>query len=199
MLYNILLVILVIDALVLIAAILLQSGQGSGLAANFVLEAGVNVGTGAGAAHGPSIEFTRQSFIGLRGPWDRVDAGRMYVPMFYAMQPSDPFHENGVFSPLLLITQTDGQTGFATPYNFRQNNIIQYRSLPSSHLVLGLAYSFGGAPSPDQSSGNSYGGDIGWNQGPFYGAYSFYKFNSGSAAAPVASPATSTYQGLSAH
>jgi preprotein translocase subunit SecG len=35
MLYNFLLVILVIDALVLIGAILLQSGKGSGLAANF--------------------------------------------------------------------------------------------------------------------------------------------------------------------
>ena len=35
MLYNILLVFLVIDAFVLIAAILLQSGKGSGLAANF--------------------------------------------------------------------------------------------------------------------------------------------------------------------
>jgi preprotein translocase subunit SecG len=35
MLYNILLVFLVIDAIVLIAAILLQSGKGSGLAANF--------------------------------------------------------------------------------------------------------------------------------------------------------------------
>ena len=35
MLYNILLVILVIDAFVLIGAILLQSGKGGGLAANF--------------------------------------------------------------------------------------------------------------------------------------------------------------------
>lgn len=35
MLYNVLLVLLVIDAFVLIAAILLQSGKGGGLAANF--------------------------------------------------------------------------------------------------------------------------------------------------------------------
>ena len=35
MLYNVLLVILVIDALVLVGAILLQSGKGGGLAANF--------------------------------------------------------------------------------------------------------------------------------------------------------------------
>jgi preprotein translocase subunit SecG len=49
MLYNILLVILVIDALVLIAAILLQSGKGSGLAANF-----------GGASSSPD------AFIGIR-------------------------------------------------------------------------------------------------------------------------------------
>ena len=49
MLYNILLVILVIDAFVLIAAILLQSGKGSGLAANF-----------GGASSSPD------AFIGIR-------------------------------------------------------------------------------------------------------------------------------------
>lgn len=49
MLYNILLVVLVIDAVVLIAAILLQSGKGSGLAANF-----------GGASSSPD------AFIGIR-------------------------------------------------------------------------------------------------------------------------------------
>ena len=49
MLYNFLLVILVIDAVVLIAAILLQSGKGSGLAANF-----------GGASSSPD------AFIGIR-------------------------------------------------------------------------------------------------------------------------------------
>jgi preprotein translocase subunit SecG len=49
MLYKILLVILVIDALVLIAAILLQAGKGSGLAANF-----------GGASSSPD------AFIGIR-------------------------------------------------------------------------------------------------------------------------------------
>jgi preprotein translocase subunit SecG len=49
MLYNILLVILVIDAIVLIGAILLQSGKGSGLAANF-----------GGASSSPD------AFIGIR-------------------------------------------------------------------------------------------------------------------------------------
>lgn len=49
MIYNILLVILVIDALVLVAAILLQSGKGSGLAANF-----------GGASSSPD------AFIGIR-------------------------------------------------------------------------------------------------------------------------------------
>ncbi|MEP6509447.1 MAG: preprotein translocase subunit SecG [Gemmatimonadales bacterium] len=49
MLYNILLVVLLIDAVVLIAAILLQSGKGSGLAANF-----------GGASSSPD------AFIGIR-------------------------------------------------------------------------------------------------------------------------------------
>src|SRR5215208_183574 len=49
MLYTLLLVILVIDALVLIAVILLQAGKGSGLAANF-----------GGASSSPD------AFIGIR-------------------------------------------------------------------------------------------------------------------------------------
>lgn len=49
MLYNFLLVLLVIDAFVLIAAILLQSGKGTGLAANF-----------GGASSSPD------AFIGIR-------------------------------------------------------------------------------------------------------------------------------------
>jgi len=49
MLYNFLLVILVIDALVLVTAILLQAGKGSGLAANF-----------GGASSSPD------AFIGIR-------------------------------------------------------------------------------------------------------------------------------------
>jgi preprotein translocase subunit SecG len=49
MLYNFLVVVLIIDALVLIAAILLQAGKGSGLAANF-----------GGASSSPD------AFIGIR-------------------------------------------------------------------------------------------------------------------------------------
>ena len=49
MLYNILLVVLVLDALILIATILLQAGKGSGLAANF-----------GGASSSPD------AFIGIR-------------------------------------------------------------------------------------------------------------------------------------
>ena len=49
MLYNFLLVVLIIDALVLVAAILLQAGKGSGLAANF-----------GGASSSPD------AFIGIR-------------------------------------------------------------------------------------------------------------------------------------
>jgi len=49
MLYNFLLVILIIDAIVLVAAILLQAGKGSGLAANF-----------GGASSSPD------AFIGIR-------------------------------------------------------------------------------------------------------------------------------------
>lgn len=168
---------------------------GGGLRANFLLEAGFSPDTGLGTLPGPAISFSRQSFVGLSGPWGRVDAGRMYTPMFYTLLRADPFGVNSLFSPLNLVAATDAQNGLQA-FAARASNMVRYRS-PKGPLLVDIAYAAGEASAPDRSSGSMYGGNIGWNQGPFYVSYGFQKARSGTAAAPVASPAASTYQALS--
>lgn len=170
---------------------------GGGLRANFMLEAGFSPDTGTGTLPGPAIGFTRQSFVGLSGPWGRVDAGRMYTPLFYSLFRADPFGVNAVFSPLNLITATEAQPGLS-PFAGRASNMVRYRTPADSRFLLDLAYAPGEAAASSHRSGDVFGGNIGWNQAPFYVSYGFQKTRSGSAAAPVASPATSTYQVLSA-
>ncbi len=170
---------------------------GGGLRANFVLEAGLAGDTGAGTIPGPGLAFTRQSSVGLSGPWGSVDMGRMYTPMFYALFRADPFSLNTIYAPLTLVTAIDAQSGL-TPFAARANNMLRYRTPAAQPFVLDIAVAPGESSGPSKSSGNLYGGTIGWNGKPFYIGYGLQKTRSGSAAAPVASPTTSTYQSLDA-
>lgn len=166
---------------------------GGGLRANFVLEAGINGPTGQGTLPGPGLAFTRQSAVGLSGSWGRVDAGRMYTPVFYQLVRADVFDVNGVFSQLNLIGQKDGQSG-TSAFAFRTNRIIRYRSPEAENLVLDMAYAFGEASESSGGSGKSLGGSIGWNQGPVYVGYSFQKYHTATGQAPTSTPSVSKFQ-----
>ncbi|MDA7416861.1 porin [Xenophilus arseniciresistens] len=169
---------------------------GGGLEARFLLEAGFAPDTGLGTLPGPAISFSRQSFVGLAGRWGQLDAGRMYTPMFYTLFRADPFGINSVFSPLNLIAATDAQPGM-TPFTARASNMVRYRTPANSEFFADIAYAPGEAASLSRSSGKMYGGAIGWGRKPYYIAYAFQKNRAGSAAAPQASPAASTFHALS--
>ena len=171
---------------------------GGGLRANFMMEAGIAVDTGAGTLPGPGLGFTRQSFVGLSGNWGRVDVGRMYTPMFYSLFRADAFAFNAIYSPLNLIGSIDAQSGLS-PFAARSSNMVRYRTPSDSRFMLDLAYAPGEAATASRSSGDFYGGSIGWNQAPFYVAYAFQKARSGTGALPVESPVTSTYQAFSGY
>ncbi|CAB5713014.1 Outer membrane porin protein 32 precursor [Delftia tsuruhatensis] len=170
---------------------------GGGLRAQFMLEAGVAPDTGLGTIPGPGLAFTRQAFVGLHGGWGSMEMGRMYTPMFSALFRADPLGMNALFSSLNLVSATDAQPGMR-PFAARANNMLRYRTPASQPWLVDLAYAFGEAPSPHSSNGRLHGATLGWNQKPWFLAYSFQKSVEGSAAAPVATPATSHYQALSA-
>ncbi|PLC04540.1 porin [Variovorax sp. RO1] len=168
---------------------------GGGLGAHFTLESGFAPDTGNGTLPGPAMSFSRQSFVGFSAPWGQIDAGRMYTPMFYALFKADPYGLNSVFSPINLVAATDAQPGM-TPFAARASNMVRYRTPASMEFFADLAYAPGESSAPSHQSGNVYGGNIGWTRKPYYIAYAFQRARSGSAAAPVASPATTTYQAL---
>lgn len=170
---------------------------GGGLDAHFVLEAGFDPKTGAGTIPGPGLAFTRQSFVGISGPWGQLDAGRMYTPMFYAFYKADPYGVNAVLSPLNLITATDAQTGL-TPFAARSSSMLRYRTPASSAFIADIAYAPSKSEADSRRSGEFKGATFGWSQKPWYVAYGVQRVRAGSAAAPVADPAVSTYQSLSA-
>ena len=168
---------------------------GGGWRARFMLEAGVTPDTGMGTIPGPSLAFTRQSFVGLSAPWGHIDMGRMYTPMFSALFSADPFGMNSLFSPTNLGYSTDGQPRLKA-FAARGSNLVRYRLPEGQPWVLDLAYSFGEVPSPNSNNARLYGATVGWRQKPFFVAYSVQNSTEGSAAAPVATPRTSRYQTL---
>jgi predicted porin len=170
---------------------------GGGLDAHFLLEAGHDPETGAGTLPGPALAFSRQAFVGISGPWGQIDAGRMYTPMFYTLFRADPYGVNAVFSPLNLVSATDAQPGI-TPFAARASGMLRYRTPASSPFLADIAYAPSKAAEPSRRSGEFKGATFGWSRKPWYVAYGFQRARSGTAAAPVAVPAVTTYHALSA-
>ncbi len=169
---------------------------GGGLEAHFLLEAGFSPDTGNGNLPGPGVSFSRQSYVGLSGPWGQVDAGRMYTPMFFTLFRGDPYGVNSVFSPLVLAFQNDAQPG-GLALAARASNMIRYRTPAKSDFFADIAYAPGEATDLSHSSGDLYGASVGWSHKPYYISYAIQKARSGSAAAPVAAPSTTTHQAIS--
>ncbi len=65
---------------------------GNGLKANFVIEGGVRIDTGASGQGG--LTFGRQSFVGLSGDFGSLSVGRQYSAYYKALRDvADPFED----------------------------------------------------------------------------------------------------------
>ncbi|MBX3620026.1 MAG: porin [Rhizobacter sp.] len=168
---------------------------GGGLRASMLMEGGFLPDTGAGTIPGPGFAWTRQVSVGLAGAWGSLELGRMYTPLFFSLFRHDPFGYNAVFSPMTLASSSDAQTGI-TPFAVRNNNMVRWKTPATSPLAVDLSYAFGEAS--QGRSGDVYGGAIGWREGGLSVGYGFQRARSGTAAAPVPAPDTSTVQALSA-
>lgn len=170
---------------------------GGGLAAGFTLEAGVALDSGAGTVPGPGLAFTRQSFvnIGADKSWGTISLGRQYTPLFRTTWRADPFGNNTIFSPYILWAQVDAQPNFQA-WQARSDNSVMYSTPSTLPVAISLMYAPGEAA--NSSSGNYTGGSLSWTGGPLWAGYAFQKVKSGTAAAPVANPYTSSSNVLSA-
>jgi predicted porin len=128
---------------------------GNGLSANFVYEAGVDVGNGTTAGNG----FARQSTLGVVSKsWGAIDLGRRTTPGTVAFSGIDPFGQSfGTAS----LDSSMGMT-FA-----RYSNMLMYSTPNISGFSGNIGYSFDTGANNNGSSGTNNGARI--TNAPDYG------------------------------
>lgn len=102
---------------------------GGGMKANFVLESGISIDTGASAG------FTRNALVGVSGGFGSIDLGRTYTPLFYTILGSDATglsgHTTASFGQGLSAHEdfNFGATAYTGPNSpSRRSNSINYTS-----------------------------------------------------------------------
>ncbi|MFM2447864.1 MAG: hypothetical protein RIS44_314 [Pseudomonadota bacterium] len=147
---------------------------GGGLKANFVLESGFGIDTGAGQQDSTAANtttstpfgarlFGRQAYVGLSGGFGEVRLGRQYTPIGLA---SDKLGPLGTKTADLFSVA--GSAGNAL---YRTDNAISYLSPNLGGLTVNAQYSFqvNGAEQnkPNDEAGQHYGFNVLYAGGPF--------------------------------
>lgn len=126
---------------------------GNGLAANFVVENGYGIDTGAAGQGG--LLFGRQAWAGLSGHFGAVALGRQYSPIYKTLRDvADPF--------------CDGLAGAITNVfvgNTRVDNMVSYASPKVAGLSAELAYG-AGEVAGDASANRTLGASATYSEGP---------------------------------
>ena len=103
------------------------------LKANFVLEGELSPDTGASNDKGDSLNFKRQSTVGLAGSFGEVRLGRALTASYNAVSRYDVFGVAGLGSTL----------AWKNGYSNRSDNMISYISPKFSGFGVGIDYGFG--------------------------------------------------------
>lgn len=130
---------------------------GGGLKANFQLEQGFNVDTGAGTA---GQAFSRQSWIGLSGGFGAVKVGKTWTAF-------DDLYGATNFSFDSNLSAT-GQVLDTVNYQDRPGNTIRYESPDFDGINASVSYSFGENKTAALSAGNVTSFAISYAGGPVF-------------------------------
>ncbi|SFV12974.1 porin [Pseudoduganella namucuonensis] len=129
---------------------------GDGLSAQFVLENGMDMSTGAAAQGG--LLFGRQAYVGLSSKYGGIRLGRQYTPVDDVVATTDPFY-NGFAGRM--------QNVLAAGYVARVNNDIMFSTPVIGGVSANLAYGFGEVAG-DTGAGRYLGASIGYAGGPLW-------------------------------
>lgn len=101
---------------------------GSGHSAIFELSSFVRLDAGEATRGIPNEPFwSRFAYVGLRGPWGMVRAGRLSDPSFVSAVNFGPFGGSSAFGPFVMHTYAGGQpmlTGLAASDSAWSNSIV---------------------------------------------------------------------------
>jgi predicted porin len=128
--------------------------MGNDLSALFVLEAGVLMDTGASDQN--ATLFGRQAYVGLKGNFGTVTAGRQYTPIYNTLTMVDPFSNNyGGASGQLMAGEKAGT---------RMSNTVLYATPKVMGLSGQAAYGFGEVPG-DAAKSRQFGYSLTYEAG----------------------------------
>ncbi|RZI40021.1 porin [Herbaspirillum sp. HC18] len=140
---------------------------GGGLKANFQLENGYDLDTGA-LRQGGRL-FGRQAWVGLSGGFGAVSFGRQYDPLFLALDSVDPFGTG-------LTGATTNLMGFGASGDVRVNNSIAYSTNNLSGFTGSIVYGLGEVAG-DNSLNRTYSLSAAYANGPINAVLAYSNSN----------------------
>ena len=167
---------------------------GGGLKANFLLEGGFDVSTGAANnyvspynfnANGTPVQststFGRQSWVGLSGGFGEVKLGKMWTPYDEVKGSGAAAFDANIFAPATGVWVSNN-------YQDRPGNSIYYATPNVSGFSAAAMYSFGENKTATQSAGKITSANVQYAGGPVAVALAYQLEKQGGALA--ANPST---------
>jgi predicted porin len=134
---------------------------GGGLKANFQLEGGFNIDTGAAAQGG--LLFGRQSWVGFSGDFGAVKLGRMPTPYDDVNGNADGVFDSAISAmPHVFRSYAGDFTG----YTIRTNNTIKYESANLAGFTGAFSYALGENKTATVNAGSITAVNVAYSAGP---------------------------------
>ncbi|MFY7941747.1 MAG: porin, partial [Burkholderiaceae bacterium] len=141
---------------------------GGGLKANFTLESGINLDTGAAAQNG--VTFSRQAFAGLSGAFGEVRLGRQYSAYDEVRGAFNNTSDSGTFAATGGGT-SGGVFGAGGDYTNRIDNQVYYATPNFAGFTASVGYGLGENKTATLSAGKILSAKLQFAAGPFAVAY----------------------------
>ena len=154
---------------------------GGGLKANFVLEAGFNVDTGAANSYTnpftgavSSATFGRQSWVGMSGGFGEVRVGKMWTPYDEVKGSGAAAFDANIFAPATGVWVSNS-------YQDRPGNALYYATPSFSGFSAAAMYSFGENKTTTASAGKIASFNVQYAGGPVAAALAYQTEKEGGA------------------
>jgi predicted porin len=137
---------------------------GSGTIAEFLLENGFQVDTGAMGQGG--LIFGRQAYLGLKNAFGTIRIGRQYSAFDSVVGTVDPFGAGGAGRNASVLGVRNVR-GVTTVYTNRISNNVMYYTPVINGFSADVAYGMGEIPG-NKGAGRFFGTSAGYQRGPLY-------------------------------
>jgi len=137
---------------------------GGGLKANFLLEQGFKIDTGAGAA---GQAFSRQSYVGFSGGFGEVKLGKMWTAYDDISGAGNSAFDSAL-APTAGLGNNKLGVWMSDEYQANPGNTIYYASPSMSGFSGAISYSLGENKKPNVDAGNVTSVHVKYEGGPVY-------------------------------